>query len=100
MLVKMRLAMAAGRYPVGGPLEMADQTTLQERLLQAEEHLDKGIKTITRQRQIIDALREDGLDTSEAEALLVQLEEIQTLYVAKRDQIAAEIKAAENSTRS
>ena len=67
--------------------------TLTRHLAQAEAAVALGRKNIARQHEIIAELEQVGHDAVTAKALLVGFEATQTLHIADRDQIAAEIAA-------
>ena len=59
----------------------------------AERHVVEGERHLARQRDIVDTLEREGLDGKTARALLVQFEEMQTLHLADRDRLRAELAA-------
>jgi hypothetical protein len=48
-------------------------------------------RIIAHQHAIITSLERDGLDTSQARAALLQLEELQAIHVADRDRLKKEL---------
>lgn len=72
-----------------------DRTTLQRHLTAAERRASRGELQLERQRAIVEALRTLGWDSLQAEALLVEFEQAQTLHRVDierlRDWLAATI---------
>jgi len=64
-----------------------DRQQALKHLAQAEEHIAASAKHIARQREIILELEEDGRDNTEAEALLMQFEQLEAMHVAHRDRL-------------
>jgi hypothetical protein len=64
---------------------------LMAHLAQASRHVREGERHIARQREIVCELERGGHDTSKAQALLIQFEELQALHVADCDRIAREL---------
>ena len=50
-------------------------------------HVARGEQIVTQQREIIARLERAGCDTSDAERLLLQFEEVQSLHVAHRERL-------------
>jgi hypothetical protein len=63
---------------------------LRWRLIEVEERLIQGEEQISRQRDIVTELERCERDTSDAKAILVQLEEMRGLHVADRDRLLDE----------
>lgn len=70
-----------------------DRTIVEHHLAQAERHVAEGENHIARQRQIIDELASGGHDLKAARDLLAKFEDVQTLHVADRDRLRAELAA-------
>jgi hypothetical protein len=70
-----------------------DRTLVERHLAQAERHVIQGENHIARQRQIIDELASGGHDLKAAQDLLAQFEDTQTMHVADRDRLRAELAA-------
>jgi hypothetical protein len=68
-----------------------ERTILLEHLLRTEEHIAKGERHLTRQREIIQQLERDGHDASTARDFLTTLEQTQDLHVANRERVRAEL---------
>ena len=72
-----------------------DRATLEDHLAQAECHVIDGEQHVTRQRELVARLEQDG-DTavaSEARELLAQFVEMQAMHVADRDRLRRELDA-------
>ena len=63
---------------------------LDRHLTQAERHIAEGEDHVTRQRQIVLELANDGGDLRTAQALLAQLEMMPAQHIADRERIRAE----------
>ena len=50
-------------------------------------HVARGEQIVTQQREIIARLERAGCDTSDAERLLLQFEELQSLHVEDRERL-------------
>jgi hypothetical protein len=61
-----------------------------ESLAQAEEHVVMGQKHITRQRELVAKLERNGQDSSEAQRLLREFEEIYAMHLANRERLRHE----------
>jgi hypothetical protein len=69
-----------------------DREMILQHLAQAEEHVATGAKHLTRQRELIAKLERDGHDTSEAQVVLSQFEELQAIHIAGRDRLQEELE--------
>lgn len=63
---------------------------LDRHLTQAERHIAEGEDHVTRQRQIVLELANDGGDLRTAQALLTQFEMMPAQHIADRERIPAE----------
>jgi hypothetical protein len=70
-----------------------DRTVVEQHLAQAERHVTEGENHIARQRELIDELASGGHDLKAARDLLAQFEDVQTLHVADRDRLRAQLAA-------
>ena len=68
-----------------------DLESLSRQFREAEVHVANGEQLISRQRQIVSELAEDGLDTRDAKSVLSSLETSQTLNIRDRDQLRAKL---------
>jgi Spy/CpxP family protein refolding chaperone len=68
-----------------------NQTTTEQHLVKAEEHVRAGEDRVRRQRALLEQLARDGHDTREARSLLKQFEEIQATFIAERDRLRNEL---------
>jgi hypothetical protein len=68
-----------------------DRAAKLDQLVQAEAHVAKGQDHISRQREIIAGLKQNGTDAATAELLLHRFEEAQALHIEHRDRILAEL---------
>jgi hypothetical protein len=66
---------------------MASKAMLEFRLAQAEEHVTMGSQRIAEQRQRIENMQRDGLDTGLAKQLLAQFEETLSIHIADREKL-------------
>jgi hypothetical protein len=57
----------------------------------AEDHLAIGARQIAKQRQLVSRLERDGVDTTDAIALLREMERTQELHAGDRDRLRAEL---------
>ena len=64
-----------------------ERTMILDHLALAKQHVALGEKHITRQREIIADLELGGHDTTEAELLLRQFEELQVQHTSHRDRL-------------
>ena len=77
---------------------MPHPTMVKEHLQQAEHHVAVGERNIARQREIIQELKKDGHDTSEAQKLLEQFKSLQALHVQDRDRLFRELNESNASS--
>jgi len=70
-----------------------DRTVLVEHLVKAERHVALGEEHLERQRRVVAERQRQGLDTNEAVDLLMRFERLQTMHVAGRDRLRAELGA-------
>jgi hypothetical protein len=68
-----------------------DRAMILEHLATALRHVSEGERHIAQQHEIIASLKRDGLDTSAAEAVLLQFEDLQGIHVAHRDRLKKEL---------
>ena len=68
-----------------------DRAMLAERLVRAECDIVLGESHLARQRGVVAERWRQGLDVSEAIALLTRLEELQAMHVADRDRLRAKL---------
>lgn len=66
---------------------------LEQHLAQAERHVAEGEDRIVRQRQIIADLAKSRHHLKVAKELLTQFEDMQTLAIADRDRLRADLAA-------
>jgi len=71
---------------------MTDPNVEREHLAKAERDIAEGERRITKQTLLIEKLREDGHDVTEAEKLLQTLQETLTEWEAHRDEILRELE--------
>jgi hypothetical protein len=64
-----------------------DRQTILDRLAQAERHVAEGIEHVERQRERIQQLARDGLDTGPSAVLLREFERMLTLHMEDRDRL-------------
>jgi hypothetical protein len=64
-----------------------DRNTILDHLAMVRRHVARGEQIVTQQREIIARLERAGCDTSDAERLLLQFEEVQSLHVAHRERL-------------
>src|SRR5262249_16332333 len=74
-----------------GPMSRA---IILERLQRARDHVESGDRHISAQREIIQKRKVLGLDTVHAEKMPIDFEKMQTLHIAHRDQLEAELAAS------
>ncbi|MCB8820905.1 hypothetical protein [Microvirga rosea] len=70
---------------------MPDSAIEREHLSRAERDITEGETRITRQMLLIERMRLDGHDVSEAERLLLTLQETLAAWQAHREQILLEL---------
>jgi hypothetical protein len=68
-----------------------DRGLIFDHLAIALRRVTEGECFIAQQREIIAALERDGLDNSEAKAVLLQFEELQGTLIADRDRLKEEL---------
>jgi hypothetical protein len=68
-----------------------DRVTLERHLAQVEEVIMKGERHLARQRGLVSELERHGLDSDQAQRLLLQFEELQALHIADRDRLLKEL---------
>ena len=71
-----------------------DRATLEQFLADAEDHLDAATRQLERQARLVAQLKEGGLNTRLAEALLVQFEKSYQTFLRERDLIARSMRAS------
>ena len=71
---------------------MTDSNVEREHLAKAERDIAEGERRITKQALLIEKLREDGHDVTEAEKLLQTLQDTLTEWEAHRDEILRELE--------
>jgi hypothetical protein len=71
---------------------MSDPAIEREHLSQAERHLSEGEERIAKQMLLIDRMRQDGHDVSEAERLLLTLRETLVAWQGHREEILRELE--------
>jgi hypothetical protein len=64
-----------------------DRNTILDHLAMVRRHVARGEQIVTQQHEIIARLERAGCDTSDAERLLLQFEEVQSLHVAHRERL-------------
>ena len=69
-----------------------------EHLAQAERHVGAGESTLQKQRALIARLEKNGHDTGNAQDLLRQFEALQSIHVADRDRLRAELTTMKNES--
>jgi hypothetical protein len=67
------------------------RVTLFDHLAEAERHVEAGGAIVACQREIVAGLTRVGHDATQANELLVQLERLQVMHVADRDQFRREL---------
>ena len=70
-----------------------DRTIVQRRLAAAEHRVDMGELRLARQRAIVERRRDIGLDSGEAEELLVEFEQQQTTDLADLERLREQLAA-------
>jgi hypothetical protein len=70
-----------------------DRAMLVEHLEKAERHVALGEEHLERQRRVVAERQRQGLDANEAVDLLMRFEQLQTMHVAGRDRLRAELGA-------
>ena len=70
-----------------------DRAAIQRLLAAAEHRVDMGERRLARQRAIIERRRDIGLDSGEAEDLLVEFEQEQTTDLANLDRLRERLAA-------
>ena len=68
-----------------------DKATLQAHLAMAERHVAQGERHVARQREIVAELERDGHSVADSKDLLRLFMELQTLHIADRDRLVAEL---------
>ena len=68
-----------------------DRDMLLRHLAKANEHVEKGERHVSRQRELLAELERDGHDTTRAKQLLEQFEKLQEMHKAGRDRIEREL---------
>jgi hypothetical protein len=68
-----------------------DDLGLEKLLDELEKLVAEGERHINRQREVIDRLASAGLDTTEAQNLLLVHEKLQVLHLAHRDRVKASV---------
>jgi hypothetical protein len=68
-----------------------DRELLRENLRLAESHVELGEHHISRQRELIAGLEKSGHDVSLARALLQTFEQSQSMHIADRERLRAEL---------
>ena len=64
-----------------------DRNIILDHLAMVRRHVARGEQIVARQREIIARLERAGCDTSDAERLLLQFEELQSLHVEDRERL-------------
>lgn len=77
-----------------------DRSVLLAHLETAENYVTKGEQYIGRLRELIGVLAQSGSGTTEAEALLRQVEDVQGRYVSHRNWLLNELKNSTGITPS
>ena len=72
-------------------LETMDRAAIEQRLALAEQHVSEGKRILENQGRLLAKVAADGYDTTEAERLLAQFEDVQRLYLADRDRLRNEL---------
>ena len=62
-----------------------------QRLEEAERHVEQGRQLLRKQCELIDKLKRDGHDSSDAIYLLHTLEQTQLMHIADRDRIREQL---------
>jgi len=68
-----------------------DRALIISMLQAAEDHLALGARQIAKQCDLVSQLERDGVDTTDAIALLREMERTQEQHVADRDRLRAEL---------
>ena len=68
-----------------------DRRFLEENLAMVDRHVAGGEAHLLRQRQLVSDLLRDGLDTTESEKFLAQLEALQAMHLEHRDLLRLEL---------
>lgn len=76
-----------------------DRALLTEHLLKAEQHVAQSEERIRRQRELVEHLATAGLDTIQAEYLLLVFEQALALHKSDRDRLRAELGRSTESRR-
>jgi hypothetical protein len=76
-----------------------DRAILLEHLVLAEEHIQRGARTIARQQEIIEKLDAHGHETVEARRMLKTFEDAQAMNIADRERLKKELERAEGRPR-
>ena len=71
--------------------ESMKREAIRRHLVQADDHVASGEKTIARQWAILTELVRDGQDSSEARSMLSTFEQTLRLQIADRNRIRAEL---------
>ncbi len=72
-----------------------DRPTLERYLAETEQHVARGEQSIQAHRRHIAVLEEHGRDCTQAKRVLVISEELQVMYVARRDQLRVDVSMAD-----
>jgi hypothetical protein len=72
------------------------RSTLARELSEAEERVAKNLDRIAHQRMIVSQQDDEGLDMALARAILEQLETLQSIHIADRDRLLAEVSLGNN----
>jgi hypothetical protein len=68
-----------------------DRAVVSRHLAMAEKHIAAGERDLVRQREVLLTLERGGQNTTNAEARLVELEEVQAIYTGHRDRLRQEL---------
>jgi hypothetical protein len=71
-----------------------DRATLQQHLEEAESRVERGLRNIAHQREIISILKRGGHDATAAKGFLRRLESAQQRDIVDRDQLIKELAAS------
>ncbi len=72
-----------------------NRLTLERYLVQAEQHVVRGDRSIQAHRRHIAMLEQHGRDCTQAKRVLAISEELQVMYVARRDQLRVDVSMAD-----
>lgn len=84
--------MAEQPFPAAIPLSRMDKTMIEAHLKLSEDQVRRGAQHVATQREVIDGLERDGHATGRPRQLLQALEDMQALYIMKRDRMQQELK--------